>query len=64
MQKLTYWLVVLALVALTVAALGFTATHAWTGAGVIGLFVSLVAFAVLLSYSLSMRGRRSHPIAR
>jgi hypothetical protein len=54
----------MALTVLTIAALGFTATHGWTGVGVIGLFVSLVCFAVLVSYSLSMRDRRSPPIAR
>lgn len=66
MQKLGYWLFAIALAAVTVLAFRVTVTYGWTAKGMVGLAVALVSFAVLLSFTLSMRdrGRRSPPIAR
>jgi hypothetical protein len=65
-MKLTYWLTVLALTAFTIVAFRFAAMNGWTAAGMYWLFATLVSFAVLLSFALSMRDRdrRSPPIAR
>lgn len=66
MNKLTYWAWSAALAVLTLLSFRFTVMHGWTAAGMVGLALTLVFFAVFLSYTLSMRGRerRSPPIAR
>jgi hypothetical protein len=64
--KLGYWLTVLLLALMTFVSFRFTVMHGWTALGVFGLVATLVCFALLLSFGLSMRGRdrRSPPIAR
>ena len=66
MRKLSYWLGVAVLTALTILGFRHTVMHGWTASGMVGLAVTLVCFAVLLSFALSMRDRdrRSPPIAR
>lgn len=66
MRTVTYWLVVAALLALTIGAFRLTATHGLSALGVIGLVGGLVSVAVLISYAMSMRDRdrSSPPIAR
>ena len=66
MYKLGYWLFTLFLAAVTVVAFRFMAINGWTVKGMIGLAVTLVSFAVLLAFALTMhdRDRRSPPIAR
>ena len=66
MYKLSYWMFALAMAILTIAAFRFTVMNGWTAKGMVGLAVTLVAFAVFLSFTLSMRDRdrRSPPIAR
>jgi uncharacterized membrane protein YhaH (DUF805 family) len=65
-RKLGYWIVVFMLAVLTVAAFRYTAIHGRSTEGLLGLFATLVSFAVLLSFGLSMRDRedRTPPIAR
>ncbi len=65
-DKLGYWLVVAVLAAITFVAFRYTVLHGRTAGGMIGLAATLVSFAVLLSFGLSMRNRdrRSPPIAR
>ncbi len=66
MYKLGYWLFVAAMALVTIAAFRYTAMNGWTAKGMVGLAVTLVSFAVLLAFALSMgnRDRRSPPIAR
>ncbi|HVE94362.1 MAG TPA: hypothetical protein VNB24_05530 [Acidimicrobiales bacterium] len=66
MRTVTYWLVVAALVAFTVASFRLMIVHGTSGLGVLGLIGTLVSVAVFMAYSLSMRDRdkSSPPIAR
>lgn len=66
MYKLGYWVFAAILVVLTIAAFRFTVMHGWTAKGMGGLAATLVSFAVLLAFALSIRDRdrRSPPIAR
>jgi hypothetical protein len=66
MHRLGYLLIVALLAVLTVVGVRFTVSHWLTAAGLYGLFLTLVAFALLLSFSLSMRDRDRHsrPIPR
>lgn len=64
--KLGYWMFAVALAVLTIAAFRYSVVQGWTAKGIVGLAVTLVSFAVLLAFTLSMRDRdrRSPPIAR
>ena len=66
MRTAAYWLVVAALVAFTVASFRLMVVHGLSGTGMLGLVGTLVAFAVFMAYTLSMRDRdrSSPPIAR
>ena len=61
-----YWLIVVLLAAVTVVLFRFTVAHGWTVIGILGLAATLVAFALVLSFGLSMRDRArgGPPVAR
>ena len=66
MNKLGYWLVMALLAVSTVMAFRYTVAHFHSESGLYALFGTLVLFAVLLAFGLSMRdgSRRSRPIPR
>ena len=66
MKKLGYWLTVILLAVMTFVSFQFFVMHGWTAKGMVGLGGTLVCFALLLSFGLSMRDRdrRSKPIPR
>lgn len=66
MKKLGYWLMVVLLALMTFVSFQFFVMNGWTAKGMFGLAATLVCFALLLSFGLSMRdrGRNGPPIAR